>query len=45
VAEACLDAIELARDPATAERCRASTMPYDWDTGLAPAFERFYAGD
>lgn len=45
VAEACLDAIELARDPATAERCRASTLPYDWDTGLAPAFERFYAGD
>ncbi|MBV8980186.1 MAG: glycosyltransferase family 4 protein [Acidimicrobiia bacterium] len=45
VAEACLDAIELARDPATVERCRASTLPYDWDTGLAPAFERIYAGD
>lgn len=45
IAEACVAAIDLARDPATAGRCRAVAAPYDWDTGLAPLFERFYAGD
>jgi glycosyltransferase involved in cell wall biosynthesis len=42
LASACLRAFALARDPATAARCRASAEPFDWDTGLAPLCERLY---
>lgn len=45
LADACLRAVGLARDPATAERCRASARPYDWDEGLAPLCEALYRGD
>ena len=45
IAEACVAAIELARQATTVDRCRASAEPYDWNTGLAPVFERLYAGD
>jgi len=44
VAEACLAALDLARQPHTANLCRKSAEPYDWDTGLAPKFESFYEG-
>jgi phosphatidylinositol alpha-mannosyltransferase len=45
LAAACLQAFELARRPETAEACRQSAEPYDWLTGLAPRYERYYAGD
>jgi phosphatidylinositol alpha-mannosyltransferase len=44
LAEACLRAFELTRNPDTAARCRATAEPYDWDLGLAPLCERLYAG-
>jgi phosphatidylinositol alpha-mannosyltransferase len=44
VAKAVLECIELSRRSETAEACRASAAPYDWATGLAPDFEKFYAG-
>jgi phosphatidylinositol alpha-mannosyltransferase len=42
LAEACRLALDLARDPGTAERCRASAEPYDWDAGVAPMIEALY---
>lgn len=42
LATALLDAIDLARDPATVDACRRSVEPYDWDTGIAPLLERLY---
>jgi glycosyltransferase involved in cell wall biosynthesis len=44
LAVACAEAIELARDPATVERCREQAVPFDWDTGIAPAVEALYEG-
>jgi phosphatidylinositol alpha-mannosyltransferase len=45
VASACLQTIELARLPATVEACREFAAPYDWLTGLAPRYERYYRGE
>lgn len=42
LAEACLRAFSLARDPATVARCRRAAEPFDWDLGLAPLCERLY---
>lgn len=36
VAHACEQAIELARDPQTIERCKAHAASYDWDTVVTP---------
>ena len=44
LAEACLRALRLSRDPATVEACRSSAERYDWDLALAPLCERLYAG-
>ncbi len=44
LAAACVRALALARDPATAGRCRRSAEPYDWDGGLAPLCEGLYRG-
>jgi glycosyltransferase involved in cell wall biosynthesis len=44
LAQACLRAFALARDPQTARRCRDSAAPYDWDGGLAPLCEGLYRG-
>ncbi|HWE32329.1 MAG TPA: glycosyltransferase family 4 protein [Solirubrobacteraceae bacterium] len=44
LADACLRAFELARDPGTIEACRRAAAPYDWDRGLAPLCERLYQG-
>lgn len=44
LAAACMRALALARDPATAGRCRRSAEPYDWDGGLAPLCEGLYQG-
>jgi glycosyltransferase involved in cell wall biosynthesis len=41
---ALIDAIALTRKPGTTDACRDSAAPYDWLTGLAPAFEKFYEG-
>jgi glycosyltransferase involved in cell wall biosynthesis len=45
LAAACLQSIELARKPETVDACRDFARPYDWLTGLAPRYERYYAGD
>jgi phosphatidylinositol alpha-mannosyltransferase len=45
LAAACLESIELARKPETVDACRDFARPYDWLTGLAPRYERYYAGD
>jgi glycosyltransferase involved in cell wall biosynthesis len=44
VASAVRDALELARDPATVERCRSVGAAYDWSTAIVPALEEVYAG-
>jgi glycosyltransferase involved in cell wall biosynthesis len=44
LAQACLRAFRLARDPGTTAACRESAGPYDWDRGLAPLCERLYTG-
>jgi alpha-1,6-mannosyltransferase len=36
VAQACREAIELARHPDTAQRCQAQAADYDWDTVVTP---------
>jgi phosphatidylinositol alpha-mannosyltransferase len=43
LAEACGRALELATDADIVERCRTAATPFDWDSGLAPEFERLYA--
>ena len=43
VAEAISTCLELASKPGTAAACRASAEPFDWKTGIAPAFEKLYA--
>jgi phosphatidylinositol alpha-mannosyltransferase len=45
VASACLQSIELARSSSTVDACREFAKPYDWLTGLAPRYERYYAGE
>jgi glycosyltransferase involved in cell wall biosynthesis len=42
LAAACLRGLALARRASTAEACRASAEPFDWDRGLAPLCERLY---
>ena len=42
LAAALLEAIELARKPATVDECRRSVEQYDWDTGIAPLLEELY---
>ncbi|MFP5220102.1 MAG: glycosyltransferase family 4 protein [Actinomycetes bacterium] len=37
------EAIGLARDPATPQRCAAAARRYDWDTVTGPAHEAVYA--
>jgi glycosyltransferase involved in cell wall biosynthesis len=44
LAAACLRALRLSEAPGTAERCRESARPYDWDGGLAPLCEGLYRG-
>jgi glycosyltransferase involved in cell wall biosynthesis len=44
LAAACLRAFRLTAAPETADRCRQSALPYDWDRGLAPLCERLYRG-
>jgi phosphatidylinositol alpha-mannosyltransferase len=45
LADACIRAFRLARDPATGEACRESARAYDWDSGLAPLCESLYRGE
>ncbi len=44
LAQACLEVLELARDPSTSERCRAAAGRYDWDRVVAPEIEALYLG-
>jgi glycosyltransferase involved in cell wall biosynthesis len=43
VAEACRIAIDLAREPDIAERCRAAAMQWDWRASILPQMERIYS--
>ena len=43
VAEALLAALDLSRKPGTADACRATAEPYDWETGIAPVMEAIYS--
>ena len=45
IAAACLEALALARQSQTGTACRDFARPYDWLTGLAPRYERYYRGD
>ncbi|MCU1600240.1 MAG: glycosyl transferase, group 1 [Frankiales bacterium] len=44
VADAIRAAIELSRDPAAPERCRAEGVRYDWSTHVVPRIEEVYRG-
>lgn len=44
LADACLAALALSREPGIAQACRAAAEPYDWTTGIAPRLEALYAG-
>jgi phosphatidylinositol alpha-mannosyltransferase len=44
VAAALRTCLDLAQRPETADACRASAAQFDWITGIAPSFERYYAG-
>jgi hypothetical protein len=39
---ALLDAIELAAQPGTPERCAAHAQQWDWEASIGPAHERLY---
>lgn len=43
LADAIRRALDLAKDPATVDACRAAAAPYDWDEGIAPLLEELYA--
>jgi hypothetical protein len=34
----------LAKDPSTADHCRATAAQFDWDDAIAPALELLYGG-
>jgi len=44
LAAALREALELARRPETAERCRRSAAAFDWDAAIAPRLEDLYSG-
>lgn len=44
LAEALDAVLDLAKDPATAGRCRALAHSFDWDETIAPLLEDLYAG-
>lgn len=44
VADACLDALDLARTPATAAACRDRAAAFSWDEAVVPALVRLYRG-
>lgn len=44
LARALRQALDLAAEPATAQRCRDFAAAFDWDTGIAPRLEQLYSG-
>jgi phosphatidyl-myo-inositol alpha-mannosyltransferase len=44
LAAGCRQALDLARDSATAATCRAHAMTFDWRTAIVPQLEEVYAG-
>jgi phosphatidylinositol alpha-mannosyltransferase len=44
LAKACGEALELAADPRTPERCRERARDFDWDAAVVPALTLVYAG-
>ena len=43
LADACREALELAKDPATAPACRERAMAFDWRSSIVPQLEAVYA--
>jgi glycosyltransferase involved in cell wall biosynthesis len=44
LAAACAEALELAKDTATTERCRERARDFDWDAAVVPALVEVYRG-
>jgi len=44
LADACIRALELAREATTVEACRAAAEPHDWQRGVVPRMEAIYGG-
>jgi glycosyltransferase involved in cell wall biosynthesis len=44
LASACGEALDLAADRDTVERCREASRSWDWDTAIVPRLEEVYAG-
>jgi len=44
LADACVETIELAREAATGDACRARAERYDWDRAIVPRLLDVYAG-
>jgi phosphatidylinositol alpha-mannosyltransferase len=44
LAAACAEALELAADPRTVDRCRERARDFDWDASVVPAMVEVYAG-
>ena len=45
LARACENALSLADDGATTERCRSRAADFDWDTAIVPRIVELYTGD
>jgi glycosyltransferase involved in cell wall biosynthesis len=43
LADACLTAFEMAREPSTADACRSRAEDFDWRRAIVPQFEAIYA--
>ena len=42
LADACVQALDLAGQPGIKERCRSAAVPYDWDSGVVPGLIGLY---
>lgn len=42
LADACREALDLARTPGAVDACRAAAAPYDWSSAIVPAMEELY---
>jgi glycosyltransferase involved in cell wall biosynthesis len=43
LADACLTAFEMAREPSTADACRTRAQDFDWQRAIVPQLEAIYA--
>jgi hypothetical protein len=40
--DACLQALEISREPDIRDRCRTAAQRHDWDGSVAPRMEQLY---